>query len=88
MGRQPKHPQLHRLLWWRSATGIGAASTDLRLRRELVNAKLDLDVVKKAAAYFVGAVVMKYAWIKDHLDQFSVTRMCARLKVSCSGYSQ
>jgi len=24
-----------------------------RLRRELVNAKLDLDIVKKAAAYFV-----------------------------------
>jgi transposase len=26
---------------------------NIRLRRELANAKLDLDIVKKAAAYFV-----------------------------------
>ena len=26
---------------------------NMRLRRELANAKLDLDIVKKAAAYFV-----------------------------------
>ncbi len=31
---------------------------------------------------------MKYAWIEDHRDAFSVTRMCARLEVSRSGYNQ
>ena len=31
---------------------------------------------------------MKYAWIEDHRDEFSVTRMCARLEVSRSGYHQ
>ena len=31
---------------------------------------------------------MKYAWIEDHRDEFSVTRMCARLEVSRSGYNQ
>ena len=31
---------------------------------------------------------MKYAWIEEHRDEFSVTRMCARLEVSRSGYNQ
>ena len=31
---------------------------------------------------------MKYAWIEAHRDEFSVTRMCARLEVSRSGYNQ
>ena len=31
---------------------------------------------------------MKYAWIEDHRDQFSVTRMCRLLAVSRSGYCQ
>ncbi len=31
---------------------------------------------------------MKYAWINEHRDQFSVTRMCRVLTVSRSGYCQ
>ncbi len=31
---------------------------------------------------------MKYAWIRDHSDQFSVARMCRLLEVSRSGYAQ
>ena len=31
---------------------------------------------------------MKYAWIKEHRDQFSVARMCRRLEVSRAGYCQ
>lgn len=31
---------------------------------------------------------MKYAWIEDHRDQFSVTRMCRQLGVSRTGYCQ
>ena len=31
---------------------------------------------------------MKYAWINEHRDQFSVTRMCRVLAVSRSGYRQ
>ena len=46
-----------------------------RLRRELANAKLDLEIVKKAAVYFEG-VAVKYAWIEEHSDVFSVSRTC------------
>lgn len=31
---------------------------------------------------------MKYAWIEEHRDQFSVTRMCRQLGVSRTGYCQ
>jgi transposase InsO family protein len=31
---------------------------------------------------------VKYAWIEEHCDQFSVTRMCRQLDVSRSGYCQ
>jgi putative transposase len=31
---------------------------------------------------------MRYAWIEGHRDEFSVTRMCALLEVSRSGYCQ
>ena len=31
---------------------------------------------------------MKYAWIEEHCDQFSVTRMCRQLGVSRTGYCQ
>ena len=31
---------------------------------------------------------MKYAWMEEHRDQFSVTRMCRQLDVSRTGYCQ
>ena len=31
---------------------------------------------------------MKYAWMEEHRDQFSVARMCRRLEVSRTGYCQ
>ena len=31
---------------------------------------------------------MKYVWIGEHRDQYSVTRMCRQLEVSRTGYSQ
>jgi putative transposase len=31
---------------------------------------------------------VKYAWIEEHRDQFSVTRMCRQLEVSRTGYCQ
>ena len=31
---------------------------------------------------------MKYAWIEEHRDQFSVTRMCRQLDTSRTGYCQ
>ena len=31
---------------------------------------------------------MKYAWIEEHRDEFSVTRMCRQLEVSRTGYCQ
>ena len=60
---------------------------NMRLRRELANAKPDLDSVKKSGGVFREGVAMKYAWIEPHRDAFSVTRMCARLEVSRSRYN-
>ena len=31
---------------------------------------------------------MKYAWIEQHRDQFTVSRMCRQLAVSRTGYCQ
>lgn len=31
---------------------------------------------------------MRYAWIKDHCDEFTVARMCRQLRVSRTGYCQ
>jgi putative transposase len=31
---------------------------------------------------------VKYAWIRDHSDQFRVARMCRLLEISRSGYAQ
>jgi len=33
-------------------------------------------------------VAVRYAWIEEHRDQFSVARMCRKLEVSRSGYCQ
>ena len=70
----------------RSVTEVEAENG--RLRRELASTKLDLDIVKKAAAYFAKESPVKYAWIDEHRDQYSVTRMCRQLEVSRTGYGQ
>ena len=59
-----------------------------RLRRELASAKLDLEIVKKAAAYFAKESRWTVRLDEQHCDQFHVTRMCRQLGVSRSGYCQ
>ncbi|WP_157071718.1 IS3 family transposase [Steroidobacter denitrificans] len=59
-----------------------------RLRRELANAKLDLEIVKKAGGVFRKGIAVRYAWIEAHRDQYSVSRLCRLLAVSRSGYCQ
>ena len=43
---------------------------------------------KKSGGVFREGVAVKYAWIEEHRDQFSVTRMCRQLEVSRTGYCQ
>ena len=61
------------------------AAENMRLRRELVNAKLDLDIGKKGSDVFCEGVAMKCAWIEAQRDEFSVTNMGARLEASWPG---
>ena len=70
----------------RSVTEVEAENG--RLRRELASTKLDLDIVKKSGGVFREGVAVKYAWIDEHRDQYSVTRMCRQLEVSRTGYGQ
>lgn len=43
---------------------------------------------KKSDGVFREAVTVRYAWIKEHRDKYSVSRMCRVLKVSSSGFYQ
>lgn len=59
-----------------------------RLRRELAEAKLDVEVLRKATAYFARGRAMKYAWIDEHRDQYTVSQLCRVLEISRRGYCQ
>ncbi|WP_225783007.1 IS3 family transposase [Xenophilus sp. Marseille-Q4582] len=59
-----------------------------RLRRELADAKLDVEVLRKGDGVLRQGVAMKYAWIDEHRDQYTVSRLCRVLQVSRSGYCQ
>ncbi|MGS0897503.1 IS3 family transposase [Burkholderia stagnalis] len=59
-----------------------------RLRKELASAKLDIEILSKANGVLREGVAVKYAWIDNHRDHYSVTRLCRILGVSRSGYCQ
>ena len=59
-----------------------------RLRRELASTKLDLEIVKKSGGVFREGVAVRYAWIEEHRDLFSVSRMCRQLDISRTGFCQ
>lgn len=73
-------------------SGSELEAENARLRRELANTKLDLEIVKKRRRISrrAGALLrpVKYAWIDAHRDRFSVARMCRQLGVSRTGYCQ
>ncbi|WP_126284697.1 IS3 family transposase [Burkholderia stagnalis] len=59
-----------------------------RLRKELASAKLDIEILPKGDGILREGVAMRYAWIDQHRDRYSVSRLCRVLAVSRSGYCQ
>nr|WP_186098464.1 IS3 family transposase [Burkholderia gladioli] len=57
-------------------------------RLELASAKLDIEILFKSDGVLREGGAVKYAWIDDHRDQYSITRLCQILGVSRSGYCQ
>lgn len=55
-----------------------------RLRKELFDAKLDVEVIRKTVCFCKG-VAMKYAWIEHHHDKYTVSRLRRGLR---SAYRQ
>jgi len=57
------------------------------LQKRLRDAEEDRDILKKALAIF-SKKVLKYQFIHDHRDPFSLKRLCEVLLVSRSAYYQ
>ncbi len=60
-----------------------------RLRRELTDAKLDVEILRKATAYFciAGRDEVRLG-IENRRDGYTVSRLCRVLSVSRTGYCQ
>ena len=58
----------------------------LRLKKELKQAELERDILKKAVGIFSRSDGKFFGFIKAHQGEFPVETMCKVLKVSRSGY--
>jgi transposase-like protein len=56
-----------------------------RLMKRPQRAEMEREILKSHGVSFEG-VTLRYAWIKEHRDSFSVMSMCRTLEVSPSGY--
>lgn len=56
-----------------------------RLKAELKRVTEERDILRKAAAYFAKTSGLRYAFIHQHQQVFSVQRMCKVLKIHPSG---
>ena len=54
----------------------------VRLRRELESTQARFGNRKKSGGVFREGVAVKYVWIEENRDQYSVARMCRQLGVS------
>lgn len=59
-----------------------------QLRKQLGNAKRESEILKKSSGVFHERVAVKYAWIKQYRDSYSIAIMCHVLEVSKSGFYQ
>ena len=57
-----------------------------RVKKELVEARMERDLLKKTAAYFGEGVAARYAMMKEMRLQYPVPVMCRVYDVSASGY--
>ncbi|MCK8826569.1 IS3 family transposase [Natroniella acetigena] len=57
-----------------------------QLKEELRIAKQERDIFKKSSRHIPKETKMKYGFIREHRNEFPITRMCQVLGVSRSGY--
>ncbi|MBT9537480.1 MAG: IS3 family transposase [Nitrospirae bacterium] len=67
-------------------TGEDLRVENLRLRRELKRVEEERDILKKAAGVLCQGIPVRYAFIKDHRQEFRIVSMCRVLRVHRSGY--
>ncbi len=75
----------------RRSDGLTSAEREelVKLRRELRVAKLEVEILKRAAAYFASgqrAPKMIYTFIAERCSDLPVLVCCRVMKVSTSGY--
>ena len=58
-----------------------------RLKKELTLVMQERDLLKKAARVLCQTITVRYAWIKENEDDFSILVLCKFMKVSRSGYT-
>ncbi|WP_156943104.1 IS3 family transposase [Pseudogulbenkiania sp. MAI-1] len=68
----------------RSVTELEAENA--KLRKELAEARLERDVIKKAGSVLCSGITARYAWIEEHRNLFPVVVACRVLAVSRAGY--
>ncbi|QJQ95864.1 MULTISPECIES: IS3 family transposase [Halomonadaceae] len=69
-----------------SAREHALAEENARLKRQLAEKSEELEIAKKAGGVLRQEPEVKYAFIEQHRQAFSIQRMCAFLGVARSGY--
>ena len=57
-----------------------------QLKKELLKVTQERDLLKKAAAYFAKEFKLKYAWIKKHHNELSISATRKYMNLSRDGY--
>ncbi|MEO0764664.1 MAG: IS3 family transposase [Pseudomonadota bacterium] len=84
----------HSLYKWMKLLGDPAPKTpdvdheaeNRRLKRELARVTEERDILKKANGVLRARVPMKYAFIREHREEFGIRAMCRVLRVHFSGF--
>lgn len=65
---------------------MNARTEILKLKVRLKRTEEERDILKKAVCYFAREPDLKYRFINDHRDVWSITVMCRVLKVAHAGF--
>lgn len=65
---------------------LDARTEILRLKAQLKRTEEERDILKKAARYFARGARLKYRFINDHREIWSIVTMCRVLKVARAGF--
>ncbi|MCP4670235.1 MAG: IS3 family transposase [Desulfobacula sp.] len=70
--------------------GIEALTPDKErireLEKKLRDTEMERDILKKSNGHLQQDIEMKYRFIKDHRSEFTMKKMCQKLKISMSGF--